>query len=179
MRVRDHRQAERALRQTYRTVENVFIPILDEDPDHPEDGQVWVVPRTRSQNEHSLVFANWFGGPQGQFKLGYLGELTNWIEYNASAATMQSELEGLPSVGAGSVVVVDVPGQAWESWYDVEWIGPFAGLNVEPLYVSETQNFAGGPNVNNVSVTTTQQGTPAAMQLRVFVNDRIRRADLV
>ena len=58
---------------------------------------------TRGANEVQTVTIS--GAAGGTFKLKFDGDTTNSIAFNASAATVQSELEALSSIGVGDVAV--------------------------------------------------------------------------
>ena len=59
------------------------------------------------------------GSPTGgTFTLTFGGHTTSAIAYNASAATVQSALQALTSVGSGNVTVSTAPsGTGWEVWF--------------------------------------------------------------
>jgi hypothetical protein len=57
-------------------------------------------------------FSVYLTATSGTFTLGYAGQLTSAIAYNANAATVQSALEGLSTIGAGNVTVTGNAG-AW------------------------------------------------------------------
>jgi len=57
---------------------------------------------------------NWtvfIASTSGTFKLGYAGQQTGNLAYNASTATVKTALEGLSTIGAGNVTVSGTPGQ--------------------------------------------------------------------
>jgi hypothetical protein len=55
-------------------------------------------------------FTIWLAATSGTFILGYAGQPTSAIPYNASAATVQTALEALSTLGAGNVTVSGDPG---------------------------------------------------------------------
>src|SRR5262249_37716280 len=64
------------------------------------------------------------GSPTGgTFPLGFGGQTTSAIAFNASAATVDSALEALSSVGSGNVVVTAAAGGGWQ----VRFSGTLAG----------------------------------------------------
>ncbi|WP_439623362.1 RHS repeat-associated core domain-containing protein [Gemmata sp.] len=64
------------------------------------------------------------GAPTGgTFTLSFGGQTTAAIAYNASAATVQTALQALTSVGAGNAVVTAAPGGGWQ----VRFAGTLAG----------------------------------------------------
>lgn len=67
-----------------------------------EDVQEW----TNSGN-----FTVYLAALSGTFTLGYAGQLTGTIPFNASAATVQTALEALSTIGAGNVTVSGDPGR--------------------------------------------------------------------
>lgn len=67
-----------------------------------EDVQEWVNPGN---------FTVYLAALSGTFTLGYAGQLTAPIAYNANAATVQSALESLSTIGAGNVTVTGDPGR--------------------------------------------------------------------
>lgn len=72
-----------------------------------EDRAEWVNPGLR----FTVTYAGGlFGLLTGDFTLTFGGHTTAAIAHDASAATVQSALEGLPSVGAGNVAVTGTPG---------------------------------------------------------------------
>ncbi|WP_417396895.1 hypothetical protein [Gimesia chilikensis] len=83
----------------------------------------------------------------GTFALGFGGDTTDPIAYNASAATIQTELEALPSIGAGNVSVSGAG-----PWV-VEFIGDLRGTNVDSITVD-------GSNLTGVLAATITETTP-------------------
>lgn len=67
-----------------------------------EDVQEW----TNSGN-----FTVYLAALSGTFTLGYAGQLTEPIAYNANAATVQAALEALSTIGSGNVTVTGDPGR--------------------------------------------------------------------
>ena len=53
------------------------------------------------------------GSPSGNFTLTYLGQTTGSIAYNATAATVQTALAALSTVGSGNVSVTGSAGGPW------------------------------------------------------------------
>lgn len=88
------------------------------------------------------------GSPTGgTWKLGfYLNSSSSTIAYNATAAAVQTHLEGLAEVGAGNVSVSGDAGGP----YTIEFQGDLAGEAMEPLQVD-----AGGLTLAASDVTTT------------------------
>lgn len=104
---------------------------------------VWVDCSVR--NEVQTLFSD---ATSGTFTLTYQGETTSAIAYNASAATIQSELEALPSIGSGNVSCSggDLPGTA----VTVEFTGELAEQDVDTLLV-DNSGLSGGTVSVNVS----------------------------
>lgn len=67
----------------------------------------------------------------GTFTASYNGQATGPIAYNASAATFQSALEGLSTIGAGNVSVSGPDGGPWT----VEFIGDLRGTDVSLITI--------------------------------------------
>lgn len=107
---------------------------------------------TRLQGAASAVNQKQFvelpGSPTGgTWKLGfYLNSSSSTIAYNATAATVQTHLEGLAEVGAGNVSVSGDAGGP----YTIEFQGDLAGKAMEPLQVD-----AGGLTLSASDVTAT------------------------
>jgi RHS repeat-associated protein len=93
------------------------------------------------------------GSPAGgTFTLTFNSQTTGGIAYNASAATVQSAVEALTSVGSGNVVVTDAPGGGWEV--------RFAGTMAAQYQVQVTADGSGltGGTSTGVAVSTISQG---------------------
>jgi hypothetical protein len=87
----------------------------------------------------------------GTFTLEFGGEVTPPIPHNATAATVQSELEGLPSIGGGNIAVSGGDGAA------APFIATFTGVlgnNPEPAIAIDSTNLVGGSG----SVTVLEDG---------------------
>ena len=96
------------------------------------------------------------GGPTGgTFTLSFGGSTTGAIAYNASAATVQTALAGLASIGSGNVQVSAAVGGGWE----VRFTGTKAGAYLTAI----TGNGAGltGGSPASVSVATVSAGGDA------------------
>jgi hypothetical protein len=118
--------------------------------------------RTLSQNEvQSLqVLAS-----EGQFKLGFAGQTTDDLPFNASSAEVQSALEALNMIGGGNVGVSGGPGDPTGSTpYAVVFKGSLRRTDVEELTVEDgtapLQITSGsGTFPGQASVSTTIGGT--------------------
>ncbi|OWK35000.1 Alkaline phosphatase [Fimbriiglobus ruber] len=65
------------------------------------------------------------GSPTGgTFTLTFGGQTTSAIAYNATAATVQSDLQGLSSIGSGNAIVTPADGSGWT----VRFAGSLAGV---------------------------------------------------
>jgi hypothetical protein len=90
----------------------------------------------------------------GTFTLSYQGQTTSGIAYNAAAATVQTALEGLSSIGSGNVACTGgaLPGTA----VDVEFQGDLANTNVDVM-LSDGSSLTGGTSPA-VAVTVDTEG---------------------
>jgi len=96
------------------------------------------------------------GAPTGgTFTLSFGGQTTSAIAYNASAATVQSALQALSSIGSGNVLVMGGSGGPWV----VRFAGTLAGTDQAQL----TANGSGltGGTSPSVTVTTSSVGGDA------------------
>lgn len=97
-------------------------------------------------NEQQTV--TWSGAPvAGSFRLSFSGAQTAWLAFNATAATVQTALESLGTIGTGNVTVLDAP-----PGYQVEFVGSLSGLDQPNIIVSN----------NTMGVTGTFSETQAA-----------------
>ena len=80
------------------------------------------------------------GSPTGgTFTLTFGGDTTSGIAYNATAATVQTALQGLTSIGSGNALVIAAPGGGWE----VRFAGTLAGKYQARITASGT-SLTGG-----------------------------------
>lgn len=86
----------------------------------------------------------------GAYDLTFGGNTTASIAHNASAATIQTELEALPSIGSGNVAVAGTA-----NGYTVEFQGTLADTNVGGLTAG---NITLKQKADTVSVVTTTNG---------------------
>jgi RHS repeat-associated protein len=96
------------------------------------------------------------GNPTGgTFTLTFGGQTTSAIAYNASAATVQSALQALSSIGSGNSLVANPTGSAW--------IVRFAGTKAGAPQAAITGNGSGltGGTSPSVSITMTSLGGDA------------------
>jgi RHS repeat-associated protein len=93
------------------------------------------------------------GNPTGgTFTLTFGGQTTSGIAYNASAATVDSALEALSSVGSGNVVVTAAAGGGWQ----VRFAGSLAGKYQAKMTASGA-GLTGGSSPS-VAVSTLSAG---------------------
>jgi hypothetical protein len=98
--------------------------------------------------------------------IGLTGEAeTPSIEYNASAGTLQTALQALPSIGAGGVTVVGGPGGEIEHPYFLEFGGQLVNQNVPQVKVTTEELTGGHPFAH---VLTTVQGGRGTGELVAF-----------
>lgn len=99
-------------------------------------------------NEIQAIFSSATGGT---FALTYSGQTDSAIDWDATAAEVQTQLEALSNIAPGDVLVTGVAG----AWY-IEFIGTLAETNVTQMTVDNT-NLTGGVAV----VTTLRSGAAA------------------
>lgn len=93
------------------------------------------------------------GGPTGgTFVLRFGGQNTSTIAYNASAATVQTALQALSSIGSGNALVTGPNGGPWV----VEFTGTL-GFQVQSLITLQTNSLTGGSSPS-VSIVESQLG---------------------
>jgi hypothetical protein len=97
-----------------------------------------------------IALANW---EDGTFTLTFSGDTTSSLAYNASAATIQTALEGLASIGSGNVVVT-----ATADGFTAEFQGSLANTDVGALTCTPSLK----QKADTISVTNTQNGTADA-----------------
>ncbi len=101
------------------------------------------------------------GTSGGTHTLTFDGQTTAAIAYDASAAAVESALEGLSNIAAGDVSVTGDAGGPWT----VEFLQAYAGVNV-PLITGDGSSLTG---LASVKVTTTQEGSTAVSELQQVV----------
>jgi hypothetical protein len=102
------------------------------------------------------------GSPTGgTFKLVFGGQTTATIAYNATAATVQTALQALTSIGAGNATVTGGPGPG--APWTVTFTGTLANTNVAQMTTS-TLAFTGGtsPTVTVITLTNGVDASPPA-----------------
>ena len=97
----------------------------------------------------------------GTFTLTYGANTTGNIAYNASAATVQTALTGLASIGSGNCVVTGPDGGPWR----VQFTGSLAAQNL-PLITGSRANLTGGTAAVTIeTLTDGATGTDAVQTL--------------
>jgi len=92
----------------------------------------------------------------GTFTVTFNAQTTAAQAFNVAAATLQSQLEGLSSVGVGNVLVTGGPGNAGATTpYILTFRGSLAGQN-QPQATTNAASLTGG--ASTATVTTTTQG---------------------
>ncbi len=90
------------------------------------------------------------GATAGTFSLSFGGQTAAGLNFNDSAATIQTALEGLSTIGAGNVGVTQV-GSAFEVTFE----GMLSGINVAQLGLDATGLTLTAGNAASVSTTVT------------------------
>jgi len=114
--------------------------------EYSSDGQSWIsVPSGYAQLEVPPAAEITPTGPSvgslkiaatgGTFTLGYAGETTVPLAYNAPPATVEAALEALPAIGGGNVTVSGGPGSPSGSTpYELEFTGALSGVEVWEIF---------------------------------------------
>lgn len=94
----------------------------------------------------------------GTWTATYKGQTTSGIAYNANAATVQTAITGLTTVGSGNATVTGGPGPG------TPWVVTFNSAlgNVDPLQVSGV-GLTGGTDPQ-IAVETTEGGSPSLVR---------------
>jgi RHS repeat-associated protein len=96
------------------------------------------------------------GSPTGgTFTLSFNGQTTSAIAYNASAATVQSALQTLSSIGTNNALVAPAAGSTWI----VRFAGTLAGA-AQPALTGNGSGLTGGSSPS-VAITVTSEGGDA------------------
>lgn len=113
-------------------------------------------PASAGTNETQVVSLG--GSPAGgTFTISFEGDTTSAIAYNAAADTIRSELEGLSTLGSGTITVVGSDGGPW----NVTFEGLRSGENV-PAMTGSGASLTGG----QVDVSTIQSATDAINEVQ-------------
>jgi len=97
----------------------------------------------------------------GKFKLGFGGQKTEDIAFDAPAGVLQAQLQALSSIGPGAVFVTGGPGSADGSTpYVLTFRGSLAGKDVEQISAEDgSEPLSGTGTVGAVASTQTQGKT--------------------
>lgn len=94
----------------------------------------------------------------GTFALGYRGAGTAQLAYNAPAATVQTAIQGLSTIGGANATVAGSAGGP----YTVTFVAALAGQDL-PLLTADASQLTGGGN-QDVQIVMTTRGTVADTQ---------------
>lgn len=148
-----------------------IIASVGTDANDEEDGTIDLTSRTAGKpfavatsigsgnNEKQVITLGGTAATGGTFTLTFNDETTTPIAYNASAATVESALEGLASYSSGDFTVTGSAGGPWT----VEFIGTLAGTNVSIMTI-DVSGLTGG--VNEVQ-TITSPNNPSGGTFRL------------
>ena len=116
-------------------------------------------------------------GTAGTFTLSLEGQTTDAIAFNASAPTVQTELEELANVSVGDVSVKGGPGNSGGTTpYIVTFKGNFSAQNVELL--GDADELTGGGEDVTVTVLTAGQTPEEAGAIQRGSGDADRTEDV-
>ena len=105
-----------------------------------------------SSSQNAIQAVTLLGTPTGgTWSLRYSGYAISGQSYAVSSGTLETALEGLTSIGAGNVSV----SEEVDGVYLIEFIGDFAGEEVQPLQVATEANTVATPD-GIVTITRTQ-----------------------
>jgi len=90
----------------------------------------------------------------GSFTLTYSGQTTTSIAWNASATTVQSELEALSNIGTGDVAVTKVSDTSLAQVWQIVFQGALAATNVAQIAIDTSGVYYA--TLIDVETTTTQ-----------------------
>ncbi len=141
-----------------------------------DGGQSWTTVKSGRTANKSATIAD--TGPStgtlslkaagGTFSLTFGAKTTTGIACNASAATVKSALEALPTIGAGNVSVLNGPGSASGSTpYTITFTGALAGTEVSKITADPT-NLVAAPET--VSTTASGLDPNTDYKFRVITN---------
>ena len=99
----------------------------------------------------------------GTFTLSFGGQTTGAIAYNASAATVQTALQGLSSIGSGNVSVVKSIGTSASQEWTLTFQGSLAAANQSQVTVN-SGSVMGMMSITNIQATDTQGGNSNEVQ---------------
>jgi hypothetical protein len=114
------------------------------------------------------------GGPTGgTYTLTFAGQTTSGIAHNATAATVQTALAALSTIGAGNVVVTGDAGGP----YRVEFVGALAYTNVAQM--TATSSLTGGSSPGVTIATVDQGGAALPGGVVTQAGERVLRAGTI
>ncbi|EFV12957.1 DUF7264 domain-containing protein [Segniliparus rugosus] len=91
---------------------------------------VWEITLTLNAAHNEIQEVKLYGNPTGgTFRLNYSGQTTADIPFGADAATVQSKLSALSTIGAGNAAVTKIDNYT----YRVEFVGALAGTDVQQI----------------------------------------------
>ncbi len=130
---------------------------------YPNTYEATCLPSPSGPNEVQLVNIE---ANNGEFELGFRGQTTSKLAYNATPAQVQAALRALSKIGSTGVHVSGNPG-AYKVVFDG---GAVAGANVEPIKGSNDtlEVEGGGAGAVNVS-TETEGGTLHAVSVEAHL----------
>lgn len=107
----------------------------------------------------------------GNYTLEFDGEVTDNIAFNATAAAVETALEGLSNIQPGDVVVTGGPGDAGGTTpYVVTFGGQYEGTDVPEMVATDVDLTGGG---DAVTVSTTTEGGAGDTAFPLGVVDEI------
>jgi hypothetical protein len=113
-------------------------------------------------NEAESIRVNATGG---SFSITYGSETTGPLNYNATASEVREELEGLPAIGAGNIVVQGGPGgEKGGTPYTLVFVGALGERAITPV-TTNTASLTGGKKLATVVVLR----PGGALDLRRFI----------
>jgi len=131
-------------------------------PSTPPSSSSTALVTTTSYSTDAVQDVTLTGSPTGgTFTLSFGGDTTSAIAYNASAATVQSTLAALTSIGSGNVAVIAAPGGGWE----VRFTGTLANTYQVAL-TADGSGLTGGTSPS-MSVATISYGGDAGNAAQV------------
>lgn len=92
---------------------------------------VWELDLTLNAGNDEIQQLIFSGVTGGGFKLGYDGNYTSVLAWNATPSTVQTALQGLSGIGSGNVNV-----SALANGYQFKFVGSLANTNVDQIQVS-------------------------------------------
>lgn len=101
----------------------------------------------------------------GTFTLTYAGQTTSALAFDAAAATVQTALRALSTIGSGNCTVTGSAGGP----YTVTFTGTLADTDTSAI-TSDATSLAGGTHTATVVQTTA--GNPSATEI-VYVDDSV------